>query len=110
MTVDDPITVTRNDATSRYEIHADGQVAGFLLFKPLEDGRVLLPHTVVHPEFGGRGLGSRLAADALADLARRGDVVVPTCPFVTRYLGEHEVPGLRIEWPDREDGPDGAVA
>jgi predicted GNAT family acetyltransferase len=63
---------------------------------------VLLPHTVVQPEFGGRGLGSILAAQALADLAERGDVVVPTCPFVTRYLGEHDVPGLRIEWPEGE--------
>lgn len=101
-------TVNRDDEQSRYEIRVDGEVGGFLRFKPLPDGRVLLPHTELDPTFKGQGLGSELAGEALADLARRGDVVVPTCPFIAHYLKEHEVAGLEIEWPDEEDAADAA--
>ena len=58
--------------------------------------------------FKGKGLGSTLASEALADLARRGDTIVPTCPFVAHYLREHDVPGLVIDWPREEDAADSA--
>ncbi len=101
----DEITVTRNEARSRYEVHVGDELGGYLLFRPAENA-VVLPHTVIDPAFKGKGLGSILAADALADLARRGDTIIPTCPFVTHYLQTHEVPGLRIEWPSGDaDAP-----
>lgn len=99
----DEVTVTRNDAERQYEITVDGTVAGRLLFREVSPGRVVLPHTVIDPAFGGRGLGSVLANGALTDLASRGDTVVPRCPFVAKYLREHEVPGLVVDWPDDDE-------
>ena len=102
----DAVTVTRNDAAHRYEVHLDGELGGFLEFRPADDGRVVLPHTEVDPAFKGEGLGSSLAGEALADLAGRGESVIPTCPFVAHYLREHDVPGLVVEWPRDEDASD----
>jgi uncharacterized protein len=104
----DETPVTRNDARKRYEIHVGDEVGGFLMFRPADAGRVILPHTEVDPSFKGQGLGSKLVSGALGDLARRGDIVVPRCPFVVHYLQENEVPGLVVEWPDEHDAGDSA--
>lgn len=94
------LTVTRNDEAGRYEIHVDDVLGGFTKFRPDAQGRLHFPHTEVDPAFKGKGLGTTLVAEAMADLARRGETVVPHCPFVARYLRENEVPGLTIEWPE----------
>ncbi|MDQ1082737.1 MULTISPECIES: GNAT family N-acetyltransferase [Microbacterium] len=105
----DELTVTRNDEARRYEIHVDGDLGGFMEFRPAGEGRVDLPHTELDPAFKGRGLGKALASEALSDLAQRGDSVIPSCPFVAHYLREHEVPGLEIEWPEESDAADSAA-
>lgn len=104
----DDLTVTRNDEAHRYEVHVDGELGGFLEFRPAGEGRVVLPHTEVDSAFKGKGLGSALASEALSDLARRGDAVIPSCPFVAHYLREHDVAGLIIDWPREEDAADSA--
>ncbi|QEW01777.1 GNAT family N-acetyltransferase [Microbacterium lushaniae] len=104
----DDMTVTRNDEQSRYEIHVGDRLGGFLVLEPSEEGAVNLPHTQIDPDFKGQGLGTTLVAEALADLARRGEAVRPTCPFVTHYLRENEVAGLIVDWAD--DDPEEAAA
>lgn len=99
---DAAIEVVRNDAKERYEITLDGKVAGFTTFEPDGSGRFAFPHTEIDPAYGGRGLGTRLVADAMTDVAERGETVVPVCPFVVRYLQQHEVPGLAIHWRERD--------
>jgi predicted GNAT family acetyltransferase len=95
---DEKIEVVR--AAHRYEVRVDGQVAGFTMFHPDAQGRLVFPHTVVQPEFGGRGLGKVLVEQAMADVAARGETVVPLCPFVTKYLRNTVVPGLKVDWPE----------
>ena len=69
----DDITVTREDERSRYEIHVDGALAGWMVLEPVDGGPTVIPHTEIDKAFGGRGLGTRLVGDALADvLARAG--------------------------------------
>ena len=72
----------------RYELHLDGRRIGLLAYRERK-GRVAFTHTEVSPGCEGRGFGSRLVAGALDDARRRGQVVVPICPFVTSYIQEH---------------------
>lgn len=98
----DPI-VTRNDDESRYELHVtddDGArtLAGYARF---EQGtrRIRFTATEIDPAFRGKGLGDTLASEALADVAQRGDTIVPLCPFIASYLQRNEVAGAVVEWP-----------
>jgi predicted GNAT family acetyltransferase len=93
------VTVLRNDDARRYEIHVGDVVAGFTVFRVDPRGRLIFPHTEVDPAFRGRGLAQRLVAGAMADVARRGETVIPHCTVVAGYLRQSEVPGLDIVWP-----------
>ncbi|WP_159501213.1 GNAT family N-acetyltransferase [Microbacterium sp. 18062] len=109
MTADEgPVRVDRNDAEGRYEVRVGVALAGFTEFEVDAQGRLVFPHTQVDPAFSGRGLASTLVGAAMADVASRGETVVPLCPFVARYLHEHEVEGLDIDLPPgRAPGDEG---
>jgi len=93
-------SVERDDENARYTIAVDGELAGFTEIHPDGDGRLRLPHTVIIPSYRGQGLAGTLVGGALADIAARGETVVPLCPVVQKYLRENTVEGLRVEWPD----------
>lgn len=101
MTDNSDVTVTRNDSAQRYDVHVGDTLAGYTEFKPVGD-KLVFPHTVIDPAFGGRGLGSVLVGEAMADVARRGETVVPLCPFVLKYLSTHDVPGLKVDYRDAD--------
>jgi predicted GNAT family acetyltransferase len=92
--------VARNDGESRYEIWVGEVLGGFTEFEPDTHGRLVFPHTEIDPAFKGQGLGGILVEQALADVASRGETIVPRCPFVVRYLRRHDVEGLIIDWPN----------
>ena len=94
----DEVRIVRNDDKHRYEVIVDDTVAGSTEFEADAEGRLVFPHTEIDPAFGGRGLGSTLVGGAMADVAARGEAVVPVCPFVVKYLQKHEVPGLEVRW------------
>ena len=96
----EPTTVSRNDDEARYEIHLGDVLAGYTEFEVAGDAKLIFPHTVIDPAFRGRGLAGILVSEAMTDVARRGETVVPVCPVVRRWLRENQAPeGLRIEWP-----------
>ena len=96
--------VERNDAQGRYEIWLGDVLAGFTEFEPDAQGRLAFVHTEIDPAVKRRGLGSELVAEAMADVARRGESVVPICAFVVRYLRSHDIDGLDVQWPERDSG------
>ncbi len=87
MTADEVRIDDRPDA-SRYELTADGVVAGFVTYR-LEPGRITFIHTEVDPAFGGQGFGKRLAVHVLDDAGARGLRVIPRCPFIAGYIHSH---------------------
>lgn len=101
--------VIRNDTAGRYEIWVGEDIAGFTEFRDGDGGRVIFPHTEVDRAFSGKGLGGFLVGDALADVAQRGGIIVPLCPFVQKYLRENEVAGAIIDWPDTGDAQQAAT-
>jgi predicted GNAT family acetyltransferase len=44
-----------------------------------------------------------LVGEALADVAARGETVVPVCPFVVKYLRGNDVEGLDVAWRPTSD-------
>ena len=94
----DTITIDRNDATRRYELTLGDELAGIAEFRTTPDG-IVFTHTVVRPEFGGRGLGTQLAKFALDDAVARGERIVPRCPFIAAYVREHPAYEASVDWP-----------
>jgi predicted GNAT family acetyltransferase len=81
--------VVNNDAQSRYELRIDGQVAAVAQYR-LDGGTTRFTHTEVEPEYEGQGLASKLAAQALDDVRRRGHKVVAQCEFIAGYIARHD--------------------
>jgi uncharacterized protein len=80
------VTVTDAPQRSRFEAHdAAGTLAGFLTYHR-SGAEVIYPHTEVFPQYGGRGIGGRLARAALDDARARGLAVRPHCPFVAAWI------------------------
>ena len=80
--------VRDNAARSRYELLVDGEVVAFVLYT-MRGGRLMLVHTEVDDALSRRGLATALIEGTLKDVRRRGLLVVPTCPFVERYIERH---------------------
>jgi uncharacterized protein len=79
--------VTDNREQSRFELSVDGHLAE-LDYRRHGD-RLVLIHTEVPDELGGRGLGGKLVTAALSEAAAEGLTVVPLCPFARSWLERH---------------------
>lgn len=79
------VEVEHNPARARYEVFADGRLAGFTTYR-LEGDRVLFLHTAVGDAHKGRGLAHHLVGQALAEVRAEGRTAVPVCPFVAGVL------------------------
>lgn len=83
----EPLSVFNNQQRQQFQITIDGEIA-FLEYRLYEDTIVLM-HTEVPEKFGGRGIGSSLAAAAF-DYAKTHHLKVKVyCPFVVTYLRRH---------------------
>ncbi|WP_062132918.1 GNAT family N-acetyltransferase [Demequina aestuarii] len=91
-------TVTRNESESRYDVHVDGELAGFAQYE-IDGDRAAFTHTEVFEAYQGDGVAGTLAGEALADTASRGLTIVPVCPYIAKYLDRHEVEGATVAPP-----------
>jgi predicted GNAT family acetyltransferase len=82
------ITIADNPERERYEIRADGEVAGFAQYRA-RPGLIAFVHTEVDDRFEGQGLAGRLVAFALDDARGQSLAVLPFCPFVNAYIERH---------------------
>ena len=80
--------VVHNPSRSRYEIHVDGEVAGFTQYRAAPDA-VDFVHTEIDDAYEGQGLGSQLARGAVDDVRAKGQKVIATCPFIKGWLAKH---------------------
>ncbi|MGP3949813.1 GNAT family N-acetyltransferase [Streptomyces sp. 7N604] len=80
--------VLNNAEESRFEVHADGELAGFSEYHRSGD-EVEFTHTEIDSRFEGRGLGGKLVRAALDSAREQGLAVLPHCPFVRGWIGKH---------------------
>jgi predicted GNAT family acetyltransferase len=79
--------VTDNLACSRFELGEDG-ASGFISYRRV-GSTLYLDHAEVPAALGGRGVGTRLVTGALDLIRRRGERVVPVCPFIRVVMQRH---------------------
>ena len=65
-----------------------------------DEGRLILLHTEVPDELGGRGLGGQLVRAAVARAERSGETILPRCSYARSWLQDHpdEVADITIDW------------
>ncbi|HVV31340.1 MAG TPA: GNAT family N-acetyltransferase [Mycobacteriales bacterium] len=80
--------VTENTAQQRFEVHVDGELAGFTEYR-LADGTYTFVHTEIGDAYGGRGLAGVVVSAAMAAMAERKARVVPRCEYVRGWLTRH---------------------
>ena len=80
--------VVNNEADHRYEIWANGVLAGFADYRA-RPGRLVFVHTETEPGFEGHGYASQLVQAALDDVRARGLGVTALCPFVAAFIRDH---------------------
>jgi uncharacterized protein len=96
--VTDISQITDNPAASRFELTVDGRLAE-LQYRRRGD-RLVLVHTGVPSELGGRGIAGALVVAALKRAESEGLTVVPLCPFARAWLERHPDAAARvtIDW------------
>ena len=81
--------VTNNSESYRYEIHENGDLAGYAAYD-LSGDAITFTHTEIKPSFEGQGYANTLVRTMLEDVrentARR---VEPVCPFVDAFINRH---------------------
>jgi uncharacterized protein len=82
------VQVSNNPEEHRYEVRADGDLAGYTVYRE-RPGLIVFVHTEIAPRFEGHGLASQLIRTALEDAKDRELQVLPFCPFVNGYIDRH---------------------
>ena len=95
------VEVRHEPERSRWAAYVEGREAGFAEYVLVEDPpRIVFPHTVTDPAYGGRGIASQVVAAALAWVRDTGERrVVPQCWFVARHLEQHPELGDLVAGP-----------
>ena len=85
-------------ANDRFVVEEDGALAQ--LVYEVEGDRLLLIHTEVPEQLGGRGIAGPLVAASVARAGRDGLTIAPWCPYARRWLTSHRdaVAGVTIDW------------
>jgi len=82
------LQVTDNPAENRFEIRADGELAGSAFYH-LRGNQITFTHTETDDRFRGHGLASHLVQAALDTARERHLAVLPYCPFVKSWIDSH---------------------
>ena len=82
------VDVRDNMESLCYDAVIDGEVIGTVVYE-YSGPRILFLHTIVDPEFRGRGIGTTLVTAALDDVRARGLKLSNYCAFVSAFIGAH---------------------
>jgi predicted GNAT family acetyltransferase len=83
-----PLDIHHEPAAHRF-VARIGDAEAVLEYDTVDAHTLDYHHTFVPPALRGGGIASQLAAFALRYAREHGIKVLPTCPFVARYLSRH---------------------
>jgi uncharacterized protein len=82
------ITVRDNTGSLCYEALIGDQVVGTIVYDH-SGPRMVFRHTIVEPEFRGRGIATTLVTKALDDVRAKGMTLTNYCGFVSGFIAAH---------------------
>ena len=82
------VSIRDNMESLCYDALIDGEVIGTVVYE-YSGPRIVFLHTIVDPEFRGRGIGTTLVTAALDDVRARGLTLSNYCAFVSEFIGAH---------------------
>ena len=82
------VMVSDHPEAQRFEAHADGELVGYIEYIPLP-GKIIATHTEVFEQHEGKGIGSALVRNMVAQLRADGRLLQPMCPYVASWLRRH---------------------
>jgi hypothetical protein len=82
------LVVRENTESLCYEALIGDQVVGTIVYKHLGPRMVFL-HTIVDPEFRGRGIATVLVRTALDDVRSKGVTLTNYCDVVAGFIADH---------------------
>lgn len=84
-----PNKVIDNPEEHRFELALEGEDIAAAYYRIDENGRVVLTHTEVPFEYGGQGIGTRLAREVFDLIRASGRKAVLKCSFMARFYASH---------------------
>jgi predicted GNAT family acetyltransferase len=83
--------VVHDEAGSRYVLMRGDEELGEAVYESGPHGEIVFTHTEIDEAKREKGMGSELIKAALDDVAANSTArVVAKCPFVFRYISEHD--------------------
>lgn len=82
------VTVRDNPESGSYEALIGGEVIGSIVYQH-PGPRMVFMHTIVEPDFRGRGIATTLVKAALDDVRARDLKLSNYCGFVAEFLTAH---------------------
>jgi uncharacterized protein len=82
------IEVKNDESQGKYFAEVGGGEA-VVWYERTGDHTLDFRHTIVPEALRGGGIGEELVRGALEDARRRGDKVIPSCPFVAHFIDRH---------------------
>lgn len=70
-----------NENKGYFQAMEDGKEAGRMTYVQAGEKKIIIDHTEVSPDFGGRGVGKQLVMAAVEFARETGTKIVPLCPF-----------------------------
>ena len=77
----------RSSEKETIKLSAEGKEVGYISFVVTEN-ELEIRHTVVYPEFRGKGYGKTLVDSAINVAESRGLMVTSTCSYADKILGK----------------------
>ncbi|MFH9488205.1 GNAT family N-acetyltransferase [Streptomyces halstedii] len=86
-----PVEIRDDREHRKLVAYEDGTAVGTIAYFVMDPapGALVPVHTVVGPEYEGRGIAGALAREFYAMAGREGVPVVPLCPYVVRWARRH---------------------
>lgn len=75
---------------NRINVFIDGKLAGFATFPDLEEGIVVINHTIVNPSYRGQGIASKIMEAFVEVLIETNRKCRASCSYAANWFLNHE--------------------